>query len=333
MARGSAAHLRDRLPVLETAPSGMPRRPTAEDVAECLAVLRATEGTDEEVAVALLHWFGSGAGQWSGFPCYEDLPESLLVALGTKAILAAVSKRPIDEPTLGGLARYFGSFEHRKKRRADLRSVPPELRDRMTALLEHHGDEGNIERLRSAIRFAERSQVQKAAAAADPAAPTTIAQASAVSAGSPHPASSPAASAPELVPPRAPDEATGDRRLAAIACGNHGEDQLVAWRLGATPETPGGVILALRSGPSWHVEPGHVLQIEAERWAAKNFAAINTMLFLNDGHKRRLTHFEIDVMWGGTHPDEVAAFARQVTDEAGCSVVVYEPRGGERRKE
>jgi hypothetical protein len=319
-------YLRDWLPALEETSTGMPRRLNEEDVNECLAVLRATIGNDDEIAVALLRWFGSGAGPWSGFPCYEDVPEALLVGLGTRQVLSSVASRPIDEPTLGGLARYFGSHEHRKKRRVDLRTVPAELRDRMVALLVRQGDEGNVERLRSAIRAAEQAMAQKAKAKGAGPTVVTVAERPAAKVPATAPAPHAALALPELVQPRAPDETTGDRRLAAIDCGNYGEDQLVAWRVNASADEPEGVVLTLRSGSRWRVESNSTLHVEGEGWKAKNFAAIRTELFLTSGHKRAVTHFEIDIMWGGVHPDEVAAFVREVAAAAACALSIEPTR-------
>ncbi len=63
----------------------------------------------------MLRWFGSGVGTWSGYPAYENVPEALLVTLGTPPILDAIAGRALDAAALSGLARYFGSSEYRKE--------------------------------------------------------------------------------------------------------------------------------------------------------------------------------------------------------------------------
>lgn len=56
--------------------------------------------------VALLRWFGAGAGAWSGFPSYESIAESLLLEHGTDELVAAAEASLTDAAALEGAARH-----------------------------------------------------------------------------------------------------------------------------------------------------------------------------------------------------------------------------------
>lgn len=150
------ACLRERLDVLEVGALGGPA-PGSPRVLEAITELRATSDPST-VVIALLRWFGSGVGRWSGYPTYENVPEALLVTLGTAQVLAGITGRELDTAALSGLARYFGSWEYRKERRAELRSVPQELRDQLVAHVRANLDEGDVQRLESAVKAASRTQ-------------------------------------------------------------------------------------------------------------------------------------------------------------------------------
>ncbi len=74
------------------------------------------------------------------------------MTLGTTQILDAITDRALDAAALSGLARYFGSWEYRKERRAELRSVPQALRDELVAHVRANFDEGEVQRLESAMK-------------------------------------------------------------------------------------------------------------------------------------------------------------------------------------
>jgi hypothetical protein len=150
------ACLRERLDALEGGALGGPA-PGSPRVQAAITELRAT-GDTSAVVIALLRWFGSGVGVWSGYPTYESVPEALLVTLGTSQILEGITGRELDAATLSGLARYFGSWEHRKERRAEMRSVPEALRDKLVAHVRANFDEGEVQRLESAMKAAVRTQ-------------------------------------------------------------------------------------------------------------------------------------------------------------------------------
>jgi hypothetical protein len=85
-------------------------------------------------ALALFEWFGHGAGPWSGFPAYEQLPERLLLTLPMDCLLAALDSEILTAAQLEGAARLFAGWNFGQTRKRDL--------DRLTAanrkrLLDH----------------------------------------------------------------------------------------------------------------------------------------------------------------------------------------------------
>ncbi|MBE7449194.1 MAG: hypothetical protein HS111_09940 [Kofleriaceae bacterium] len=142
---------RGRLDSLEGGALGGPA-PGSPRVQAAITELRTAASDAGDVVIVLLRWFGSGVGAWSGYPTYESVPEALLVTLGTTQILDAITDRALDAAALSGLARYFGSWEYRKERRAELRSVPQALRDELVAHVRANFDEGEVQRLESAMK-------------------------------------------------------------------------------------------------------------------------------------------------------------------------------------
>ncbi len=85
------------------------------DLDAMLRALSAQVPEESERARALFAWLGQGAGLWSGFPAYEQVPEKLLSALDTCALLAAIEGRALTAEEAEGAARYFGGRGRRKK--------------------------------------------------------------------------------------------------------------------------------------------------------------------------------------------------------------------------
>ncbi len=101
--------------------------------------------------LALLAWFGSGAGPWSGFPSYEELPEKMLVEIDTKDILHAVQGRSLSKEQLDGTARYFAGWGFRQSKN-ELSLVPSTLQKALLAHVEKSANQDNIERARAAFK-------------------------------------------------------------------------------------------------------------------------------------------------------------------------------------
>jgi hypothetical protein len=84
--------------------------------------------------LALMSWFGSGAGAWSGFPMYESVPEQMLLEYPTTDLVGAVQGAALSEQEQEGAARLFAGWEFNQKRPQDIRLVPTDVRH---MLLEH----------------------------------------------------------------------------------------------------------------------------------------------------------------------------------------------------
>lgn len=79
---------------------------------------------------ALLTWFGSGAGPWSGFPGYEEIAAKLLRQYPTAELISAVERANLTDQELEGAARILGSWTPIP----DPTQIPAELR---RTLLDH----------------------------------------------------------------------------------------------------------------------------------------------------------------------------------------------------
>jgi len=101
--------------------------------------------------LALLTWYGSGDGPWSGFPAYESIAEDLLLDFRTTEIVSAVQSTSLTEQQLEGTARLFGGWNFSKRKPKDLKLVPATLKK---TLLEHSlksTAEDKIDRAKSAF--------------------------------------------------------------------------------------------------------------------------------------------------------------------------------------
>lgn len=68
---------------------------------------------------ALLHWFGSGSGPWSGYPGYETIAESALLKYQTSDLVAAVKSGELSETQKEGAARLFAGWDFNRTRPND----------------------------------------------------------------------------------------------------------------------------------------------------------------------------------------------------------------------
>jgi hypothetical protein len=113
---------------------------------------------DEGHAIrAVLRWYGSGEGPWSGFPSYEESARVLLWRFSTDAIVRAIDGHPLSDEELSGAARYFGDGAFRQQRRRDAALIPVTLRDRLLAHVEASGNEDNFARLQGT--FSQRLEI------------------------------------------------------------------------------------------------------------------------------------------------------------------------------
>jgi hypothetical protein len=105
---------------------------------------------------ALFVWFGSGAGPWSGFPAYEEVPAHLLLEYQPSELMTALQSTNLTDSEMEGAARFFSGYTYGalfrpKEDKSLIALIPAELKK---SLLEHvlkSGDQDNIERTRSAF--------------------------------------------------------------------------------------------------------------------------------------------------------------------------------------
>lgn len=105
-----------------------------------------------EVITDLFAWFGSGAGPWSGFPCYESAAEELLFQFETSELIDAVQPEHMTSQQLEGAARLFAGWSFRKKRKKHLQLLPCTVKEALWQAVQHTSDAGNRARANKAFR-------------------------------------------------------------------------------------------------------------------------------------------------------------------------------------
>lgn len=91
------------------------------------------KSTDEKI-LAVLRWYGSKFGEWSGYPGYETLPANMLLDFDTATIVKALKSRQLDEAELEGAARFFSSWQFSTKRKNGVSELPEDIK---SSLLTH----------------------------------------------------------------------------------------------------------------------------------------------------------------------------------------------------
>jgi hypothetical protein len=99
--------------------------------------------------LALLQWFGSGAGPWSGYPYYEAAAEKLLLEYPTARIVEAIQSSSVGATQTEGAARLFGGWDFQQQCPGGLREVPETLKK---ALWNHVKDTKDTDKLSRAAR-------------------------------------------------------------------------------------------------------------------------------------------------------------------------------------
>jgi len=104
-----------------------------------------------ERILALLEWFGSGAGPWSGFPSYEIVAEKLILDFSTTDIVAAIQSERLSPAQTEGAARLFGGWTFGKQRPKDLKELPNALKKDLWLHTQNTKDKDKISRARRAF--------------------------------------------------------------------------------------------------------------------------------------------------------------------------------------
>ena len=113
---------------------------------------------DREAQIhALLAWFGSGLGPWSGFPSYETVAEAMLFEYDTSEIVAAMDVARMPPAELEGAARLFSGWNFSQVRPGDLELVPEQIK---AALFAHVKDTNDDDKYRWALKAFVKASVE-----------------------------------------------------------------------------------------------------------------------------------------------------------------------------
>jgi hypothetical protein len=82
-------------------------------------------------ARVLFEWLGSSGSPWSGYPCYEEVPEHHLMRIPLESLVQALQTEPIREKQLAGAARFYAGFQFATRRWRELPQLPVSLRARL----------------------------------------------------------------------------------------------------------------------------------------------------------------------------------------------------------
>lgn len=121
------------------------------DIAPLHKALERDIRSEQQRILALLEWFGSGAGPWSGFPAYEAAAEDLLLKYPTTAIVEAIEASSISPAQTEGAARLFGGWGFRRQRPAGLNELPQALKRRLWTHVKATEDQDKLDRARRAF--------------------------------------------------------------------------------------------------------------------------------------------------------------------------------------
>jgi hypothetical protein len=77
--------------------------------------------------IVLLQTFGTTEIFWTGYPIYEELPNTILNTFDTKEIIEAYLNSDRNYKTRKGLGRFLCSFEYKKIRKAQLKFITDEV--------------------------------------------------------------------------------------------------------------------------------------------------------------------------------------------------------------
>lgn len=118
------------------------------------ARLRATYANAADATHALLSWFGSGAGPWSGYPAYEGLAENLLHRLGLDVAREVALSHASAPAVMRGAARLFSSWNLVAHRKSAVGDVPVSLWDALRPFVRSMGIADNTARFEHAVAIA-----------------------------------------------------------------------------------------------------------------------------------------------------------------------------------
>ncbi|MFJ9350988.1 hypothetical protein [Streptomyces sp. NPDC101237] len=115
-------------------------RPSPELLTELTDRLHLTFPDSVERVLALLDWYGSGSGRYSGYPVHESVPGELLGRVPVADILAALADPRAEETHDAGALRHLLGWKTRPRQKRDVAGLPEPLRARLLALARRSGD-------------------------------------------------------------------------------------------------------------------------------------------------------------------------------------------------
>ena len=100
---------------------------------------------------ALFRWFACGSGVWNGYPSYEEIPERLLLAHDTAALVSAIAGLSPDSKEAEGASRLFAGSNFRRSRGQELASLDDGVRALLLAAGSRTSDTDRLGRARGAF--------------------------------------------------------------------------------------------------------------------------------------------------------------------------------------
>ena len=122
------------------------------NTAPLVKALRESIPKKENQILALLEWFGSGAGPWSGFPSYESAAEELLLEYQIVEIVSAIENNELTAQQVEGAARLFGGWDFSQKHPKGLDQVPAEIKGSLWNHVKDTKDEDKLGRATRAFK-------------------------------------------------------------------------------------------------------------------------------------------------------------------------------------
>lgn len=117
-----------------------------------LAALRAAMPSTEAQVLALLAWYGSGAGPWSGYPSHESVAEQLLLLFPPQAVIDVLVTTTPSDLQLVGASRLFASWDFDQRHgAAGVALLPPALRAQLLFAAKQTRIDDNCERAQAAF--------------------------------------------------------------------------------------------------------------------------------------------------------------------------------------
>ena len=106
----------------------------------------------EDQILAILEWFGSGAGPWSGCPSYELVAEELLLEYQVAEIVSVIDIEKLTASQIEGAARLFGGWDFSQKYPEGLKQVPPEIKKALWDHVKDTKDDDKLGRAENAFK-------------------------------------------------------------------------------------------------------------------------------------------------------------------------------------